>query len=751
MSTTTTGFATEFITFSRDSLATVTDSDGLIKWAPHNLLTNSEQFDASSWIKQNLAAVPVLANAEVAPNGTTTADKIVENTGTSSHSIAAPSFSPISGATYTWSVYCKPAGRSFVRLQIELGGLNSRAICDLTTATFGTPTHSAGTATFSATPLSDEWVLISVTATMLSGAAGYMYVYPCSDATTFVYTGDGTSGLYLWGAHLYRSDLGGMQANASAYPYYNPTTPKNLLGWSEAFNSAFWAKASGVSVVADADAAPNGLPTADQVTFASGGASEFLRQNIGMVVNTTYTFSVYARLVSGSATFTVDYGNIGVSSTLTPTSVWQRFSYTFTFTGSNSWIDIQASAGCTIAFWGAQLSDSASLDPYSPVFGAAPSAAAYHGPRLDYDPVTLAAKGLLVEETRTNLLQRSQELGTTWSPTRATVSSDVTATTAPDGSNTADKLVEDNTASASHFLTSSSVSFVDTRVYTFSIYAKSAERTQFGFNMSATVAGISPAIFDLSSETVVSAGSFTNPTITPVGNSWYRCTGTITATGTDSAGVIVRLVSGGSTIYDGDNTSGIYLWGAQLEEGSFATSYIPTAASTVTRNADVASVGTSQFPYNATEGTLVVSASTVNNQNISAYFAHLASAAAGTGYGSSHAIFKGGSSGIAAGQKVKGITYDDANNATGEVVTSGDINTAVIKVAYAFGANDFRASVNGDSVISDTGGAMPSAATVLMLGAMRLGAAGYYLSGHIRQLTYIPRKLSNAELIARSA
>ena len=709
MSTTTTGFATEFITFSRDSLATVTDSDGLIKWAPHNLLLASEQFQTTSWTK---SSATVAANTEEAPNGTDTADTI---TASGANGTALQSYTALA-VPYTFGVWLKRK-----------------------TGT-GTIEIAADNGTYVAKTITSDWALYTVTQTPAAGSksAGIRIVTSADE-------------VYAWGAHLYRSDLGGMQANASAYPYYNPTTPKNLLGWSEAFNSAFWAKASGVSVVADADAAPNGLPTADQVTFASGGASEFLRQNIGMVVNTTYTFSVYARLVSGSATFTVDYGNIGVSSTLTPTSVWQRFSYTFTFTGSNSWIDIQASAGCTIAFWGAQLSDSASLDPYSPVFGAAPSAAAYHGPRLDYDPVTLAAKGLLVEETRTNLLQRSQELGTTWSPTRATVSSDVTATTAPDGSNTADKLVEDNTASASHFLTSSSVSFVDTRVYTFSIYAKSAERTQFGFNMSATVAGISPAIFDLSSETVVSAGSFTNPTITPVGNSWYRCTGTITATGTDSAGVIVRLVSGGSTIYDGDNTSGIYLWGAQLEEGSFATSYIPTAASTVTRNADVASVGTSQFPYNATEGTLVVSASTVNNQNISAYFAHLASAAAGTGYGSSHAIFKGGSSGIAAGQKVKGITYDDANIATGEVVTSGDINTAVIKVAYAFGANDFRASVNGDSVISDTGGAMPSAATVLMLGAIRLGAAGYYLSGHIRQLTYIPRKLSNAELIARSA
>ena len=706
---TTTGKATEFITFSRGTLATVTDSNGLIKWAPHNLLLASEQFDNTNWTK---SSATVAANTEEAPNGTDTADTI---TASGANGTALQSYTALA-VPYTFGVWLKRK-----------------------TGT-GTIEIAADNGTYVAKTITSDWALYTVTQTPAAGSksAGIRIVTSADE-------------VYAWGAHLYRSDLGGMQANASAYPYYNPTTPKNLLGWSEAFNSAFWAKASGVSVVADADAAPNGLPTADQVTFASGGASEFLRQNIGMVVNTTYTFSVYARLVSGSATFTVDYGNIGVSSTLTPTSVWQRFSYTFTFTGSNSWIDIQASAGCTIAFWGAQLSDSASLDPYSPVFGAAPSAAAYHGPRLDYDPVTLAAKGLLVEETRTNLLQRSQELGTTWSPTRATVSSDVTATTAPDGSNTADKLVEDNTASASHFLTSSSVSFVDTRVYTFSIYAKSAERTQFGFNMSATVAGISPAIFDLSSETVVSAGSFTNPTITPVGNSWYRCTGTITATGTDSAGVIVRLVSGGSTIYDGDNTSGIYLWGAQLEEGSFATSYIPTAASTVTRNADVASVGTSQFPYNATEGTLVVSASTVNNQNISAYFAHLASAAAGTGYGSSHAIFKGGSSGIAAGQKVKGITYDDANIATGEVVTSGDINTAVIKVAYAFGANDFRASVNGDSVISDTGGAMPSAATVLMLGAMRLGAAGYYLSGHIRQLTYIPRKLSNAELIARSA
>ena len=100
-----------------------------------------------------------------------------------------------------------------------------------------------------------------------------------------------------------------------------------------------------------------------------------------------------------------------------------------------------------IYLWGAQLSDSASLDAYVPNNGAAPTAAAYYGPRLDYDPVTLQPKGFLVEEARTNLLLRSEEFdNANWTKSRATVTAN--AATAPDGTSNADKLVEDSTASA---------------------------------------------------------------------------------------------------------------------------------------------------------------------------------------------------------------------------------------------------------------------------------------------------------------
>ena len=79
MPTTTTGKASEFITFSRTSNATVTDSDGKIKWAPHNLLLASEQFDASAWTKTHITSTSptFVANDGVAPNGTTTADRVV--------------------------------------------------------------------------------------------------------------------------------------------------------------------------------------------------------------------------------------------------------------------------------------------------------------------------------------------------------------------------------------------------------------------------------------------------------------------------------------------------------------------------------------------------------------------------------------------------------------------------------------------------------------------------------------------------
>jgi hypothetical protein len=97
-----------------------------------------------------------------------------------------------------------------------------------------------------------------------------------------------------------------------------------------------------------------------------------------------------------------------------------------------------------------------------------------------------------------------------------------------------------------------------------------------------------------------------------VGNGWYRCQATLTATATASGDISYRLANTNSAFasggtYTGNGTSGIYAWGAQLEAGAFPTSYIPTSGSTVTRTADNASMRGENFSswYNQSEGSIL--------------------------------------------------------------------------------------------------------------------------------------------------
>ena len=184
-------------------------------------------------------------------------------------------------------------------------------------------------------------------------------------------------------------------------------------------------------------------------------------------------------------------------------------------------------------------------------------------PRFDHNPTTGESLGLLVEEQRTNLLLRSEDFSTTW--VRFNVNASSNAILAPDGTLTADKLTE-NDADNFHRIRQGITSGV---TGVFSVFLKAAERTRVNLGTSDInlIAG-----FDLSAGSVVSGTG----SIEPFGDGWYRCS--ISATFTTS-GPFLLLRNSSSEFYTGDGTSGIYLWGAQLEAGAFPTSYTPTLAS----------------------------------------------------------------------------------------------------------------------------------------------------------------------------
>jgi hypothetical protein len=686
---TTTGFATDLITFSRGSLATVTDSDGYINWAQHNLLLASEQFDTTSWTK---SSATVAANSIAAPDNAVTADTIAAS---GANGTVLQSYTAVA-VPYVFGVW----------LRRKTGAGNIQIAAD--------------NGTYTTVTITNDWALYTVTQTPTAGTK--------SAGIRIVTSGDE---VYAWGAHLYRSDLGGMQANASAYPMYNPSTPKNLLGFTELLTTG-WTNTNTTDTQV-AVAAPNG--SANSIDVAATAGNGTLLASLSLLAS-PYTFSIWLRRKTGTGTvqITVD-GTTYVTAAVT--ADWQRFSTTLTPTAGTRTPGIRiVTSGDAVYAWGAQLSDSASLDPYTPNFGAAPSAAAAHGPRLDYDPSTLAAKGLLVEEQRTNLLTYSEQFNdAVYVKVATTVTAN--ATTAPDGTATADKIISDAT-NVQHSI-GPSVTFASNTTYSLSVFAKAAERSSFAFGPRGNGKPITTT-FNLStlsfSGDVSTGGTIVSKSYQLLPNGWIRVVLVFT---TDNSGTVPSNVNFSDTnfaVVAGNGVDGIFLWGAQLEAGPFATSYIPTAAASVTRNADVAFVATSQFPYSATEGTLVANVSLIAIKSTVQMYAELGD---GT-FNNRMGIY---SASTTAEAIIDTVGSRQATLSIGSV-TSG----SAIKSALAYKLNDIAACLNGGSVSSDTSALIPIV-NVLAIGSQTARFAD--INGHIRQITYIPRRLTNAELQARTA
>jgi len=757
MTTTTTGIATEFIQFSRTSNATLTDSDGKIKWAPHNLILASEQFDTSNWTKTD---VTITANAVVAPNGTTTADALLETATTATHR-TSQFVSAISGATYRIGLFVKPLGRNWSVLQISTGATDAYAFFNITTGVVGTTGTGAINPTISR-DATTGWCYISLSVVATATSVQYVVEPRVTDGGT-TYLGDITKGIYLWGAHLYRNDLGGMKSNTSAYPLYNPTTAKNLVGFTEDLSNAYWVKtnilAFGSGSVGNATIAPNGLSTADLVVSSTVlGFHYFDAPTSLMSANGNYTISIYAKAAgynfcgvgngfgTRQAIFDLITGSVSSVTASTTASIssagdgWWRCSISFTPTGasdkpqisvsdSSSGVQYTGDGTSGIYFWGAQLSDSASLDPYVPNFGAAPTAAAYYGPRIDYDATNLGtAKGLLIEEQRTNLAQYSDAFNDAyWARTGVPT---VTANTfiSPSGEQTADTITGSGSVFAGVY---KHITSTNAATYTSSVYVKSGTSP---FVVILVNAGSGGAWFNLTTGAKGStSGTVAAYDIFPVGNGWYRVWVSAVANGTTNATIWIAPASA-DTVTSG--TGSVYAWGAQVELGSFATSYIPTAASTVTRSADVPSVGTGQFPYNSTEGTIVVNVSTFDTTSNLPTHVNLSD-----GTTSNYIRVNASPTAYKLRNFVRSGGVDVVNATSGGATVANE----PFKVGVYYKANSFNSSVNGAISTEVTTGAVPSAATTLSLGNW-FTSAGTFLNGHIRQITYTPRRITNAEL-----
>ena len=544
----------------------------------------------------------------------------------------------------------------------------------------------------------------------------------------------------------------------------------NVNGNSSAFDNISVKELSGGLITA-----PDGSLTADKLVEDTVNSTHRAFQLVALP-STKTAFSVYAKAAERSWLCLVDatiangfaffnladgvLGTIGANATAEITPVgggWYRCSIVVTLAGGGDSFNIRiATANGTTTYtgdgtsgiyiWGAQLSNSASVDPYvyNPV--AAPSSTAYYGPRFDYDPVTLAPKGLLIEEQRTNLLLRSEEFdNASWLKSRSTITAN--ATTSPDGTVDADKLVEDTTATATHRVFQQAPKSASSVTRTFSVYLKAAERTFARVSISDNTEAVTARVdVDLSAGTINTAAVFGGTSISSpsasislVGNGWYRIsiTATFDATITNPGAFVFLCSTFGVISYTGNGTSGIFVWGAQWEDGSFATSYIPTVASTVTRSADVALMQGANFSQwcNQNEGTFVA----VGDVLATAPTTFLFDMRAGTGNTNETGLYQVGTAPVF-------------------VVASGGVSSAVLvpsgavtantpyALAGAYRVNDFAASFNGGTVVTDASGAVPVGLDRAWIGSAAGSAS--FANGHIRSIRYYNTRLPNAQLQA---
>jgi hypothetical protein len=320
-------------------------------------------------------------------------------------------------------------------------------------------------------------------------------------------------------------------------------------------------------------------------------------------------------------------------------------------------------------------------------------------PRFDFNPVTLACSGLLIEESRSNISLLSENFSG-WTPQPG-----VTITSSQPGSpaNTSTAALLTKTRASTFQSTNRSSTVANATAYVASIFIKNVDAAQTRYRVISNTADVSLFV------------DWSNPSANGVnyGNGWYRFSIAFTSA-TTSANVFIYPASSGTA------TGSILVWGTQLEAGTFATSYIPTTTTALTRNADVATM-------------------------------------TGTNFSDWWQASKGGAQVQAIQSTVSGIRplvqYDDGTadniialrgNATNpelQIVDGGvsqvqlDVGTIVANTPYSltgwWATNDCKARKDSGAVVTDT------TATIPTVTQARLGSDGTnYLNGHLVTVNY---------------
>jgi hypothetical protein len=380
--------------------------------------------------------------------------------------------------------------------------------------------------------------------------------------------------------------------------------------------------------------------------------------------------------------------------------------------------------------WGAQLEQRASATVYTPTttqpitnYIPVLMTAASGVPRFDHNPTTDESLGLLIEEQRTNIVTYSAQFDSgAWNKDSG-ISVTANQAVAPDGTIAMDLMTRVPGSLNSWAQLTNAVS-VGTggnvgKTYSFSVWVQALPTA-------GTVSGIltiSDVFYNSYTQAFTATTTPTRVSIIASGGSGWNAAGSLIGAG-------ISLNS---------NNTSVLVWGAQLEAGAFPTSYIPTVAATVTRNADAASMTGTNFSswYNAGEGTLT-----------SAYRISFTS---GNRYLCSVEQNNNNYVEIGANNTGNRGTVLSRNSGTLDVNITGTTAVSLTNqniMSLGMKTNDFAYYLNNMSQGTDTSCILSSTLNSLEIGRYNEGSPGGYLNGTISKLAYYPLRVTNTQLQA---
>jgi hypothetical protein len=543
----------------------------------------------------------------------------------------------------------------------------------------------------------------------------------------------------------------------------------NLAQYSEDYTNVYWLKTA-ATISANSAIAPDGKTTADKIQEDSSTGKHRIYLTMAGSIGVSYVYSVYAKAAERNwlamnfadttaniyAYFNLSDGTVGTVDPILTASIqsvgngWYRCSIRkvqaaggpnldFGPTTGDGVFSYTGTTGSGIYAWGAQLETGSTPGTYVPTTNAANSA-----PRFDhtFNGTSWVSRGLLVEEQRTNGFLQSNGFGNSpWSIalSRGTVTQNAAS---PDGTSNAWGAECTVTAPGGFYLVQSGLSS-PSATYTFSFFAKKDNNGFVAIEAGETSNDVY-VFFDLTnglSGNLSSVGGYTNIShgLSDCGNGWYRCRLTFTKSNSNNlTGYIYPTCNSFSSLGCTSGQSN-FIFGAQYETGSFATSYIPTTSASTTRSADVCQIAGSDFTsfWNASEGSFAFDAdgfsTSTNNQFI-------LSASSGSSANSINLVRSNANDVTGVGSSVlNGGGLQEAMNAAAGTWPTGQ----TCKLAFAYKANDFAQSVNGAAVTTDTSGSIPT------VSQMVIGNAGWTtgpLNGHIARLRYFNKRLTDKQL-----